>query len=106
MGDVAYIVENDVLMHSILNELEPFTNITIQNDAKIEQVLLERDGLPFGKVQLATGESFTAELLVIIYLCIYLFLQLFFIVYIKFGFLVQFQCIQLIKNVIELCTHN
>lgn len=58
MGDVAYIVENDVLMQSILNELEPFTNITIQNDAKIEQVLLERDGLPFGKVQLATGGKF------------------------------------------------
>lgn len=64
IGDVAYIVENDVLLHSILKELEPFTNITIQNDAKIEQVSLERDGLPFGKVQLATGESFTAELLV------------------------------------------
>lgn len=67
MGDVAYIVENDVLMHAILKELEPCTNITIQNDARIEQVLLERDGLPFGKVQLATGDSFTAELLVIIH---------------------------------------
>lgn len=64
IGDVAYIVENDVLLHAILKELEPFTNITIRNGAKIEKVLLERDGLPFGKVQLATGENFTAELLV------------------------------------------
>lgn len=64
IGDIAYIVENDVLLHSILKELEPSTNITIRNDAKIEHILLERDGLPFGKVQLATGENFTAELLV------------------------------------------
>lgn len=54
-------------MHAILKELDPFTNITVQNDAKIEQVLLERDGLPFGKVQLASGETFTAELLVFIH---------------------------------------
>lgn len=64
IGDVAYIVENDVLLHSILKELEPFTNVTIRNDTKIEQVLLECDGLPYGQVQLATGEIFSAELLV------------------------------------------
>lgn len=89
IGDVAYIVENDVLLHSILKELEPFTNITIQNNAKIERVALEQDGLPFGKVQLATGETFSAELLVIIFI-IYLFIFLFRF-YIKIRFTVEFQ---------------
>lgn len=64
IGDVAYIVENDVLVHAILKELEPFTNITVRNDAKIEKVLLERDGFTFSRVQLSTGEDFSAELLV------------------------------------------
>lgn len=90
IGDVAYIVENDVLLHSILEELEPFTNITIQNDAKIERVALEQDGLPFGKVQLATEETFSAELLVIIHLFINLFIFLFRF-YIKIRFTVEFQ---------------
>lgn len=64
IGDVTYIVENDVLVHAILKELEPFSNISIRNGTKIDQVLLERDGLTFGKVQLNTGEEFSAELLV------------------------------------------
>lgn len=64
IGDVAYIIENDVLVHSILKELIPFNNITIRNDARIEKVSLERDGLTYGKVQLSTGEDFSTELLV------------------------------------------
>lgn len=62
---VAYIVENDVLLYAILKELENAPNVTIRNDAKIENVLLERDGVPNGSVQLKTGETFTADLLVI-----------------------------------------
>lgn len=61
---VAYIVENDVILHAILKELEHATNITIKNEAKIESVLLERDGAANGSVQLKTGETFTADLLV------------------------------------------
>lgn len=91
IGDVAYIVENDVLLHAILKELDPFTNITIQNDVKIEQVQLEQDGLPFGRVQLATGESFTAELLVIFYLFDFISsLQLFFSFYMEISFMIKF----------------
>lgn len=61
---VAYIVENDVILHAILKELEHATNITIKNEAKIENVLLERDGVLNGAVQLKSGETFTADLLV------------------------------------------
>lgn len=64
IGDVSYIVENDVLLHSVLKELEPFSNITIRNEANIERISLEKDGLPCNKVQLNTGEDFSAELLV------------------------------------------
>lgn len=53
-----------MLVHSILKELEPYDNITIRNDAKIDNVLLEKDGLTYSKVQLTSGEDFTAELLV------------------------------------------
>lgn len=63
-ANVAYIVENDVLVHAILKELEPFDNITVRNDAKIEKILLERDGATYSKVQLANGDDFSAELLV------------------------------------------
>lgn len=63
-GDVAYIVENDVLVHSILKELEPFDNITIRNDAKIDGVQLVKDGSTYSKVKLSSGEDFSTELLV------------------------------------------
>lgn len=63
-SSVAYIVENDVMLHAILKELESATNVTIKNAAKIDRVLLERDGAPHGTVQLQSGETFTADLLV------------------------------------------
>lgn len=64
MGDVAYIVENDVLLHAILNEIEHNENVTIRNDTKIDKVLLERDGYTSSQVFLKSGENFSAELLV------------------------------------------
>lgn len=67
IGDVAYIVENDVLVHSVLKEVQTIDNITIRNDERIDKVLLERDELTYSKVQLTTGEEFSAELLVSIF---------------------------------------
>lgn len=61
-----------MLVHSILKELEPFDNITIRNDAKIDSVQLEKDGLLYSKVQLASGEDFSAELLVNLNLFLYI----------------------------------
>lgn len=55
-----------MLVHAILKELQSNNNITIRNDARIEKVILEQDGLSYGKVQLASGEDFSAELLVTI----------------------------------------
>lgn len=64
IGNVSYIVENDVILHALLNEIDQNTNVSIRNDARIEKVLLERDGLLSNAVELKTGESFSAELLV------------------------------------------
>lgn len=62
--EVAYIVENDVLLHAILEEIKINSNITIQNNAKIDKVQLQRDGFTNGTVYLKNGEIFSAELLV------------------------------------------
>lgn len=63
-GDVAYIVENDVLLYAIVKEIEKNPNVIIQNNAKIDQVRLQRDGRPRNMVYLKSGESYSAELLV------------------------------------------
>lgn len=72
-----------MLVHSILKELKPFDNITIRNDAKIDSVQLEKDGLTYNKVKLASGEDFSAELLVnylfiIVYIHLSIYLTIFF----------------------------
>lgn len=63
-GDVAYIVENDVLLYAIEKEIRKNPNVTIQNNSNIEQVRLACDGHYNNKVYLKSGEVFSAELLV------------------------------------------
>lgn len=64
MDEVAYIVENDVLIHAILKEIEKNSNIEIKNNSKIEKVRLQRDGYVNGTVHLKSGEVYSSELLV------------------------------------------
>lgn len=64
VGDVAYIVENDVLLYAIEKEIRKSANVTIQNNSRIEQVRLACDGHYNNKVYLKSGEVFSAELLV------------------------------------------
>lgn len=64
MDEVAYIVENDVLIHAILKEIEKNSNIEIKNNSKIEKVRLQRDGYVNGTVHLKSGEEYSSELLV------------------------------------------
>lgn len=64
MHDVAYIVENDVLLYAILNEIEKTENVKIQNNSKIEKVLLQKDGVLNNLVYLQNGQVFSADLLV------------------------------------------
>lgn len=64
MDDVAYIVENDILIYAILEEIQKNSNITIKNNSKISNVRLQRDGLANGAVYLKSGDIYSAELLV------------------------------------------
>lgn len=61
---MACIVENDVLVHAILKELEASSNVTIQNNSRIERVLLPKDGYQHGSVTLSTGENYSCDLMV------------------------------------------
>lgn len=70
MEEVAYIVENDVLIHAILKEIEKNSNVELKNNSKIEAVRLQRDGYANGMVHLKSGEIYSSELLVR-YICVY-----------------------------------
>lgn len=61
---MAFIVENDVLVHAILKEFEASSNVTIQNNSRIESVLLPKDGSQYGSVTLSTGENYSCDLMV------------------------------------------
>lgn len=63
-GDVAFIVENDVLLYAIEREIAKNPNVTIRNESKIENVRLSCDGRPHNEVVLKSGEIITSELLV------------------------------------------
>ncbi|KAL5283480.1 COQ6 family protein [Megaselia abdita] len=60
--NVAYIIENDLVLDSVYKELESAKNVQIKNLAKIEDVDLE--GLATKSVKLKGGEEFTCDLLI------------------------------------------
>lgn len=64
IGNLAYIIENDILLFAILNEIEKKSNIVIQNDARIDKIQLESENGKTNEIHLTTGEQFSAELLV------------------------------------------
>lgn len=62
--DMAYIVENDLLMSALLDELEKNSNVILKNSSSIDNVELPKDQNDHGGVSLKTGERFTCDLLV------------------------------------------
>lgn len=64
LKDVAYIVENDVLLFAILKEIEKCENVKIQNDSRIQKVVLQKDGVLNNLVYLQNGQVLSADLLV------------------------------------------
>lgn len=62
--DMAYIVENDILVHSVLQEIKKLPNIVLQNNSKIDAVQLATDANHLGYVTLKTGEQFSCSLMV------------------------------------------
>lgn len=62
--DVAYMVENDVLTHCILKQLEKCPNVTLRNSCKIEAIQLATEENNVGSVKLEGEEHFSCNLLV------------------------------------------
>lgn len=63
-ADMAFIVENDVLLHAVLKQLEGVVNVTVQNGSRIEEVQLASVPNGSGLVRLKSGEAFSCDLLV------------------------------------------
>lgn len=66
-ADMAYIVENDVLLHAVLEQLnsgDVARQVRVQNGSRIEAVELATGAGERGAVRLQTGEEFSCDLLV------------------------------------------
>ncbi|XP_055615462.1 ubiquinone biosynthesis monooxygenase COQ6, mitochondrial [Toxorhynchites rutilus septentrionalis] len=62
--NIAWIVENDVLLASVYRQLEQVKNVEIRYSSKIEGCKLIRDGVDMSTVQLSNGDRLKCELLV------------------------------------------
>lgn len=62
--DMAYIVENDLLMSALLQQLERNSNVALKSSASISSVQLPKDGCDRSGVALKTGERYSCDLLV------------------------------------------
>lgn len=57
--ELAYIVENDLVLHAVNTELSKKESVTVINDAKVDKIIL-----PESRVLLEGGKSITSKLLV------------------------------------------
>lgn len=62
--DLAYIVENDLLLHAVNKQLSLKENITVVHESKITGVKLPKTSDEFASVQLQSGKQYAARLLV------------------------------------------
>lgn len=61
---VAYIVENNLLLSSVLTELKELPSVTVINEAKIKNYFLSQSKDNLNVVQLENGKQFSCDLLV------------------------------------------
>lgn len=62
--ELAYIVENDVLLHAVGTVLSEKKSVKVVNNAKVEDVVLSDVPGVNPSIHLQNGESFRAKLLV------------------------------------------
>lgn len=62
--NVAYIVENDVVLYAVLKELDKNSNVSVQNETKIKSVSLRKNEQNVNLVTMNTGEMYSCDLLV------------------------------------------
>lgn len=61
---VAYIVENNLLISSVLKELKYVSNVTILNEAKVKNYHLSYEDGQKHKITMENGNEYTCNLLV------------------------------------------
>ncbi|XP_018310789.1 ubiquinone biosynthesis monooxygenase COQ6, mitochondrial [Mycetomoellerius zeteki] len=62
--ELAYIVENDLLIHAINKQLAEKENVTLIYNSKVANVELLQTGVEFVTIQLQSGEQYRTRLLV------------------------------------------
>jgi len=62
--ELAYIVENDLVLHAVNTQLSQEENVTVIHESKITDVKLPKTSTEFASVLLESGKRYTARLLV------------------------------------------
>lgn len=62
--EVAYIVENDLLLHAVNKQLSEKENVTVIYESKVAEVKLPQILAGYSTVQLKSGKRFKSKLLV------------------------------------------
>ncbi|XP_071650284.1 ubiquinone biosynthesis monooxygenase COQ6, mitochondrial [Temnothorax longispinosus] len=63
-NNLAYIVENDLLLHAVNKQLSEMENVTVIYDSKVANIKLPKISMEFVTVQLQSGEQYRTRLLV------------------------------------------
>lgn len=62
--ELAYIIENDLVLHAVHTQLSQKQNVTVIYESKIIDVKLPETSTEFASVQLQSGKQYAAKLLV------------------------------------------
>jgi 2-polyprenyl-6-methoxyphenol hydroxylase-like FAD-dependent oxidoreductase len=62
--ELAYIVENDLLLHAVNKQLSEKENVNVIYESKVVDVKLPKTSMEFATVQLQSGKQYKARLLV------------------------------------------
>lgn len=62
--ELAYIVENDILLHAVNKQLSEKENVSVIYESKVTDIKLPKTSTEFVTVQLQSGEQYKTRLLV------------------------------------------
>ena len=65
--ELAYIIENDLLLHAVETQLAEKNSVKVINNAKVQDIILSHTLGVESNVHLESGENFKAKLLVSFY---------------------------------------
>lgn len=62
--ELAYIVENDLLLHAVNKQLSQKENVTVIYDSKVADIKLPNTSMELATIQLQSGKCYKTRLLV------------------------------------------